>query len=110
MDDVRLYNSQLSEEQVALLFAESEASCTSCSSNATLLSHWNMDVCSLNGSSGEIVDVVSGINGQAVDGARAENYGRFVRRLGSMAITIILIFLTTVAMNSQAAQFLFGLK
>ncbi|MDY6927831.1 MAG: LamG domain-containing protein [Pseudomonadota bacterium] len=82
MDDVRLYNSQLSEEQVALLFAESEASCTSCSSNATLLSHWNMDVCSLNGSSGEIVDVVSGINGQAVDGARAENYGRFCQAVG----------------------------
>ena len=82
MDDVRLYNSQLSEEQVALLFAESEANCTSCSSNATLLSHWNMDVCSLNGSSGEVVDVAGGINGQAVDGARAENYGRFCQAVG----------------------------
>lgn len=82
VDDVRIYNSQLTADQITLLHAESETSCTSCASGATLISHWNMDVCSLNGTSGEVIDVVGGINGRAVDGARAENYGRFCQAAG----------------------------
>ena len=82
IDDIRIYNSQLSPYQVDLLYAESDANCASCGSGARLVSHWKMDVCALNGSTGEVVDVINGHNGRAVDGARAERYGRFCQAAG----------------------------
>ncbi|GGF82923.1 hypothetical protein GCM10011338_39000 [Alteromonas lipolytica] len=77
VDDLRFFNSQLSADQISLLFAESESGCSDCSSSAQLVSHWKMDVCSLNGTAGEIIDTAGTSNGQALEGTRAENYGRF---------------------------------
>ncbi len=82
IDDIRLYNQQLSAQQIALLNAESEESCVSCGSNATLVSHWKMDVCSLSGNAGEVVDVVSGYNGRSINGASAIINGRFCQASG----------------------------
>ncbi|TPV57319.1 LamG domain-containing protein [Aestuariibacter sp. GS-14] len=82
IDDIRLFRQQLSAEQIALLNAQAEETCITCGSNATLISHWKMDVCSLTGAANEIVDVVRGYNGRAVNGASAIPNGRFCQASG----------------------------
>lgn len=82
IDDVRFYNQQLSDEQIILLNNESEDSCTDCTSNPNLLSHWQMDVCSLDGTSGEIVDIKGGNNGRSLDGASSVSNGRYCQSVG----------------------------
>ncbi len=77
VDDLRIYDTALSEEQINLITGESESGCTTCTTNPTLVSQWKMDVCSINGTSGEIVDTVNGYNGRSVNGASALRNARF---------------------------------
>lgn len=46
-----------------------------------LVGHWKNNVCSLDGSNGEVVDVIAGNNGQSVDGASIEVDGKFCQAL-----------------------------
>lgn len=82
IDDIRLFRQQLTAQQVALLNVEAEESCITCGSNATLISHWKMDVCSLTGAANEIIDVANGYNGQAINGTSAIPNGRFCQATG----------------------------
>ena len=77
VDDLRIYATALSAEQINLITGETNNGCTTCTTNPTLLSHWKMDVCSVNGTSGEIVDTVSSYNGTTVNGVSALRNARF---------------------------------
>lgn len=77
VDDLRIYARALSAEQINLITGETAGTCTSCTTNPTLLSHWKMDVCSVNGTPGEIVDAISGFNGTSVNGVSALRNARF---------------------------------
>ncbi|WJG09715.1 DUF6701 domain-containing protein [Aliiglaciecola sp. LCG003] len=77
IDDVRLYQGQLDQAQVNNLFDEQEVDCVACPSNDVLEAHWPLDVCSLSGASDELVDVINGYNGAAVDGGNISQNGKF---------------------------------
>ncbi|WP_414829398.1 DUF6701 domain-containing protein [Alteromonas sp. H39] len=77
VDDLRIYADALSAEQINLITGETASTCTTCTTNPTLMSHWKMDVCSVNGTPGEIVDAIRGYNGRAVNGVSALRNARF---------------------------------
>ena len=81
LDDLRLYNVQLNDQQVSLLYDLNSDICTSCESSAYTVSHWDFDVCSVSGKSGEIVDTVSGYHGTAQGSIAIESNGRFCQGL-----------------------------
>lgn len=77
IDDLKLFDQQLNAGQVTNLFNIAEGSCNTCSSNATLTAHWPMDLCSVNGDAGEIVDIVGNSSGATVGAAGTINDGKF---------------------------------
>ena len=81
LDDLRLYNAQLNAQQVSLLYDLNSASCINCESSAYAVSHWDFDVCSVSGKSGEIVDTVSGFHGTAKGNVALDSNGRFCQGL-----------------------------
>ncbi|MEP4891251.1 MAG: DUF6701 domain-containing protein [Aliiglaciecola sp.] len=72
-EDVRIYDYKLSNSQV-LSLASTEPECEDLDS--VLVSHWPMDLCSLDGASGEVIDIIDGANGTAIDGADIEVNGK----------------------------------
>ncbi|MBU2880199.1 LamG domain-containing protein [Aliiglaciecola lipolytica] len=72
-EDVYIYDFKLSNSQV-LSLASTEPDCEEL--DAVLVSHWPMDVCSLDGTSGEVIDIVAGKNGTAIDGANIDINGK----------------------------------
>ncbi|MGQ8366061.1 DUF6701 domain-containing protein [Glaciecola sp. 1036] len=61
IDEVKIYNTQLNATQVSQLHNEQPQTCTDCSSDPVLVSHWSADVCSFDQSA--LLDVQSGHNG-----------------------------------------------
>lgn len=80
LDDIRVYDEQLSAAQVSLLYALDSDDCVSCDSTATKVAHWDFDVCSLAGDEGEIVDVINGFNGTA-EAVSLDDDGRLCKAL-----------------------------
>ncbi|WP_040521920.1 DUF6701 domain-containing protein [Aliiglaciecola lipolytica] len=72
-EEVHIYNYAISTQEVIDL-ASSEPSCDE--QDGVLVSHWPMNVCSLNGSADEVIDIIAGANGQAVDGADIDVDGK----------------------------------
>ncbi|BDX08119.1 LamG domain-containing protein [Planctobacterium marinum] len=83
MDDLRVYEGQLDDNAVSELYAEENAdSCEECvDPEPVLVGHWKNNVCSINGTEGEVVDAVAGNHGQSVDGADIDNDGKFCQAL-----------------------------
>ncbi|PRO74550.1 hypothetical protein C6Y40_05425 [Alteromonas alba] len=81
LDDLRIYDSELSAAQVTLLYDLQAGTCITCQSSAFLISHWNFDVCSLNGQTGDVVDVKSGYHGTSHSGIGVNDTGRFCQAL-----------------------------
>ncbi|MBE1300257.1 MAG: hypothetical protein GJ680_10180 [Alteromonadaceae bacterium] len=78
IDDFRLYDGQLStDEVVAIRDAVNEDTCEDCYIPPTLVSHWPIDICSLDGDENEIIDIVSGYGASAIDGADVTSDGKF---------------------------------
>ncbi len=77
VDDIRFYDAKLSGTNIANIYGESQYTCTSCGGDADLISHWPLDVCSLDGSADEVVDIIGGHNGNSVDGAEASISGQY---------------------------------
>lgn len=77
IDDLKLFDAQLSADQVSLLFGEEAGSCSSCESGAQLISHWDMDVCSVTGTGNEVIDVENGHNGAVINGADISSAGKY---------------------------------
>ncbi len=82
IDDVRFYDQQLSAGLISLLYSQSGATCQTCQSTAFKISHWDFDVCSLNGQSGTVVDVKNGINGITQGSVSLQENGRFCQAVG----------------------------
>ena len=66
IDDLKLFDQQLDAGQITNLFNIAEGNCTTCTSNASLTAHWPMDLCSVDGSAGEVVDLVGNSSGATV--------------------------------------------
>jgi len=81
LDDLRIYDGELSAAQVTLLHDLQAEICTTCQSSAYLVSHWDFDVCSLNGQAGDVVDIKSGYHGTSHTGTSLTNTGRFCQAL-----------------------------
>lgn len=77
IDDIRFYDSNLSDSDITDIYQQAEYDCTSCGGSDELISHWPLDVCSLDGTANEVVDIVSGLNGNAVNGAEASSSGQY---------------------------------
>ncbi|MDM7859134.1 LamG domain-containing protein [Alteromonas sp. ASW11-36] len=77
IDDLKLFDQQLSSAQITNLFNEIAGTCQTCQSDAELTAHWPLDLCSVNGSSGEIVDIVGNSPGNTVGNAGTLNDGKF---------------------------------
>lgn len=56
IDDIQFFNQQLSGTHVGQVFNQSSYTCTTCNNDPVLESLWTMDMCSINGTSGEIID------------------------------------------------------
>ncbi|MFA3791471.1 DUF6701 domain-containing protein [Aliiglaciecola sp. SL4] len=72
-EDVYIFDFPLSYSQVRSL-ADAVPDCDGLDS--VLVSHWPMDLCSLDGSSGEVIDIIAGANGTAIDGADIDVNGK----------------------------------
>lgn len=72
-EDVEIYNYVLTSAE-ASTNAGSEPICGSL--DTELVAHWPMNVCAFDGTAGEVVDVVAGANGVAVDGAAINKDGK----------------------------------
>ena len=77
IDDLKLFDQQLDAGQITNLFNIAEGNCTTCTSNASLTAHWPMDLCSVDGSAGEVVDIVGNSSGATVGAASTINDGKF---------------------------------
>ncbi|WP_100643542.1 LamG domain-containing protein [Alteromonas facilis] len=77
IDDVRIYEQQLNAQEVSTLTNLAGGACASCNSNPELKAHWPLDLCAVNGSNGEIVDIVGSTPGSAIGNATAINDGKF---------------------------------
>ncbi|MCY7295263.1 LamG domain-containing protein [Alteromonas sp. a30] len=63
IDEIQFFNQQLNSGHVSELFNKSGYTCISCVRDPVLESHWPLDICSVDGSGGEIIDVGdSGLN------------------------------------------------
>ncbi|WP_342806603.1 DUF6701 domain-containing protein [Alteromonas sp. M12] len=72
-EDVYIFDYKLSNSEV-LRLAGTEPDCEDLDS--VLVSHWPMDICSLDGSRGEVIDIIAGANGSAIDGANIDLNGK----------------------------------
>lgn len=72
-ENVAIYNYALTSSEAAT-FAGSEPNCGTL--DTELIAHWPMNVCAFDGDSGEVVDVIAGANGVAVDGASISENGQ----------------------------------
>ncbi|OFI32216.1 hypothetical protein BFC17_08335 [Alteromonas lipolytica] len=81
LDDLRIYDGQLSSAQVTLLYDLQAETCITCQSNAYLVSHWDFDMCSLNGQAGDVVEIKNGYHGTSHTGTTLNNTGRFCQAL-----------------------------
>lgn len=79
VDEVRIYDEQLNASQISNLEQLDPQSCTNCSSDPVLISHWSGDVCSFE--QNVLPDVVSGINGVIRNGITNEYSSRFCQGL-----------------------------
>lgn len=79
IDEVRIYDEQLSASQISSLQQITAQDCLSCSSDPVEVAHWGADVCSFE--QNQIVDVVSGINAIARNGISNEYSSRFCQGL-----------------------------
>lgn len=77
IDDVRLYQGELDSTEIDALYDQTDNNCTDCPNDDVLEAHWPLDVCSLDGTSDEILDVINGYNGASVDGAAILEDGKF---------------------------------
>ncbi|MCC2617647.1 LamG domain-containing protein [Aestuariibacter halophilus] len=77
LDDVRLYDQQLTVDQVQSLRALSPYDCLVCQQTDELIAHWPLDLCSVDGSSDEVTDIVSAYHGQTVGGASLNQDGKY---------------------------------
>lgn len=77
IDDIRFYDSKLSDSDITDVYQQAEYECSSCGGTDELISHWPLDVCSLDGTANEVVDTINGFNGNAVDGAKASVSGQY---------------------------------
>lgn len=77
LDDVRLYDAAMDVTEIQTLNALAAGTCDECVFEDVLEAHWPMDICSVNGSSNEIVDIVNGYSGSTVDNAGIEQSGKF---------------------------------
>lgn len=76
IDDLRLYDVQLTDSQISEINGIAEGSCDVCVVNDVLEAYWPIDVCSLDGTAGAVVDIENGYNGTSI-GATASETGRF---------------------------------
>ena len=86
MDDVRLFDSQLAQNQIDELYSLNEYSCTTCPDpepdpDPVLVGHWKNNLCSLTGAEGELIDVINANNGQALDGTSIVNDSKYCQGL-----------------------------
>ncbi|WP_137165600.1 LamG domain-containing protein [Salinimonas lutimaris] len=81
IDDVQLYDEQLSGSQIESLFGKEAETCVSCETQTELVSHWDFDVCSLTGAD-DVVDVQGVQNGTARGGSQVEESARFCQGIG----------------------------
>ncbi len=73
LDDVRFFDNQIDISDVSDLFNQASYDCISCPE----IAYWPIDVCSLDGSVDEVIDVVSDYHGAAVGGASILESGKF---------------------------------
>ncbi len=79
IDEVKIYDEQLSPSQVSTLEQLPSQACTSCSADPILVAHWGADVCSFDQS--QILDVESGIHAIARNGISNSFSSRFCQGL-----------------------------
>ncbi|WP_100657726.1 LamG domain-containing protein [Alteromonas flava] len=77
LDDLKIFDQQLSAQQVTALTNQTADTCVTCSSNPELMAHWPMDLCAVDGSAGEIVDLLATSPGYTVGNASHINDGKF---------------------------------
>ncbi|MCF6291400.1 MAG: hypothetical protein L3J03_10455 [Desulfobacterales bacterium] len=76
IDQVRIYNGELSGTEVATLYAETQDQCPSCVSPAA---EWRFDECSWNGTSGEVIDAQGSLHGTRAGNADTIASGKLCR-------------------------------
>ena len=77
IDDLKIFDDQLSAPQVMSLFNIAEGDCTTCTTDPELTAHWPMDLCSVDGSNGEVIDIVGDSHGATIGDAGTINDGKF---------------------------------
>ncbi|MBT0586880.1 LamG domain-containing protein [Alteromonas oceanisediminis] len=75
IDDLKLFDQSLNSNQVATLYGLTEDTCTECVTEPVLTAHWPLDLCSVTGADGEIVDIVANSNGTTLGNVKAINDG-----------------------------------
>ena len=75
VDEIRIYDEQLEDAQVAALEQLSSQTCTSCTSDPQIVAHWGADVCSI--SQNQLIDVEGGMNAVAQNGVGINFASRF---------------------------------
>lgn len=84
MDEIQFFNQQLNSGHVSELFNKSSYACTVCQRDPVLESHWPLDVCSVDGTGGEIIDVSdSGLNnhGRTLGGPEIDPESKFCQAI-----------------------------
>ncbi len=74
VDEIYVYNGALDGTAITNL---KNATATCAAPTPTPIAYWPVDICALNGSSGEIVDTVNGYNGQSLGGVGIDESGQF---------------------------------
>ena len=77
LDELKIFDQALSQEQVTTEFNENRSGCESCIGNTELVSHWDLDLCNVSSNADAVLDVVSGNNGTIVNGVSSDSFGRF---------------------------------
>lgn len=107
IDDLKLFDQQLTNPQVTTLFNLAEGTCTTCTSNPELTAHWPLDLCAVNGTSGEIIDIVGDSNGVTFGDASTINDGKFCQagRLAGNGAHINIADNSAMALTRGAVSF-----
>lgn len=84
MDEIQFYDQQLNSGHVSELYNKSSYACTVCVLDPILESHWPLDVCSVDGTGGEIIDVsTAGLNnhGRTLGGPEIDPESKFCQAI-----------------------------
>lgn len=107
IDDLQLFDQQLSSSQVTRLYNLAEGNCDSCTTAPELTAHWRLDLCSVDGSSDEIVDLLGNSPGVTLGDASTINDGKFCQagRLAGNGAHIHIADSSAMALTSGTVSF-----